>query len=146
MFLESGCLVVSMETFPIMSSRKLGEIMKNSAHFLAILGCLFFSVENADAASSGWMSYNELKKFAAKLKADKNMMDRLECYRDSDTGKRIFKVRSKSNRFKKQWQWAVESSVTNLNRKYISQGYRQISLSSNTAGKYGKWQCAVWTK
>jgi|GEM_PF-5094109 len=120
--------------------------MKKHRYTIAIIGCLFFSTVNANAASSEWMNFNELKIYAAKLKADKRMMDRLECYRDSNTGKRIFKVRSKGNRFNKKWQWAVESSVTNLNRKYLSQGYRQISLSSNIAGKYGKWQCAVWTK
>ncbi len=118
--------------------------MNNLTKLLIAISLPIYSHTAALAATSEWMSYPDLKKFAVKLRAEKRSMDRLECYLGNNKRKRIFRVRHKSNRLERDWQWAVASSVINLHAKYISDGYRRVSLSS-VMGK-NKFQCAVWVK
>ncbi len=107
---------------------------------------LFFllAFNNSQAATSQWINYSELKLLAGKLKNDGQMMDRLECYTDTKTKKRIFKARYKKNPRKREWQWAVAGSVLSLHKKYISQGYSRTSLSSVIGST--KFQCGVWAR
>jgi len=117
--------------------------MKRIALLVLVPVLLIFPVESSFAKSSKWMSYAQLKSFASKLKSSGQAMDRLECSADMKTGKRYFKVRHKNS--KKQWKWAVARSVLNLNKKYRSQGFKQVSLST-VIRKTGKFQCGVWVK
>jgi hypothetical protein len=120
-------------------------MIKIIAKLSIAISILCLSIAYSQAKSSGWMSYSELKRFAAELRSNNRSMDRLECSADMKSGKRYFKVRHKNNRSKREWKWAVARSVLNLNQKYSAKGYRQVSLST-VIRKIGKFQCGVWVK
>jgi hypothetical protein len=106
------------------------------------------------AATSDWLTGQQLRPYFDRLAKDRNMATRLECKSGTgtdnpQTGAVLFKVQSQANPSKVTWNfnWGESGAFKRSSKSLADKGFSRVSIDGFTRPQSGlAIQCAIWHK